>query len=289
MSATPDRTAKQQIFIIGSPPIAMLMATRTRSPPKHRSASRCNATTSPPSRSNTHTPGSARYPLPGAAIAVVAVVSAGTVGFSGAPEHLPDALHGVGGRLSAEVRGVVRSGCGTGITARDRASLLHSGGMEPASGSTSTYRAWQRLSHRPGGGRLFSVAAALRVPYFSTILGRVVAMAPGYAEVKAPKWFLVHNHLHTVHAIAMCNAAEMAMAMAMEATVPTTHRWIPSAMTVHYLHKATTSLRACARLAPPDFAAVTDGTEVIVAVSIYDRHGTELTRAEITTWVTPAP
>ena len=56
-------------------------------------------------------------------------------------------------------------------------------------------------------------------------------MEPGLAEVTVPKWFFVHNHLHTVHAIASCNAAEMAMGMLMEATVPTTHRWIPKAMT----------------------------------------------------------
>ena len=79
-------------------------------------------------------------------------------------------------------------------------------------------------------------------------------MEPGFAEVAVPKWFFLYNHLHTVHAIASCNAAEMAMGMLMEATVPTSHRWIPKAMNVQYLEKATTSLRAQARLDPPDFA-----------------------------------
>jgi Domain of unknown function (DUF4442) len=40
---------------------------------------------------------------------------------------------------------------------------------------------------------------------------------------------MVYNHLHTVHAIASCNAAEVAMGMLMEATVPRSHRWIPKA------------------------------------------------------------
>jgi Domain of unknown function (DUF4442) len=35
--------------------------------------------------------------------------------------------------------------------------------------------------------------------------------------------------LLTVHAIASCNAAEVAMGMLMEATVPRSHRWIPKA------------------------------------------------------------
>jgi uncharacterized protein DUF4442 len=77
------------------------------------------------------------------------------------------------------------------------------------------------------------------------------------------------------------------MGMLMEATVPTTHRWIPRAVTVPYLDKATTSLRAEARLDPPDFSTITEGVDLVVPVSIFDRHGTEVVRADITTWVTP--
>lgn len=155
--------------------------------------------------------------------------------------------------------------------------------------STSTYRAWQRLAGRPGGSRLFSAAAMARVPYFASVLPHVVRMEPGLAQVRIPKWFFIHNHLHTVHAIASCNAAEIAMGMLMEATVPKSHRWIPKAMTVQYLAKATTSLRAEARLPViPDFAAITEGTELIIPVSVTDRDGTEVVHAEITTWVTPA-
>ncbi len=155
-------------------------------------------------------------------------------------------------------------------------------------GTRSTYRAWTALSGRPGGSRLFSIAAVARVPYFASILPHVVRMEPGLAEVAVPKWFFVHNHLHTVHAIASCNAAEMAMGMLMEATVPPSHRWIPKAMTVQYLAKATTSLHAQARLDPPDFAQINDGVEVIVPVRVTDRAGTEVVHADITAWVTPA-
>jgi acyl-coenzyme A thioesterase PaaI-like protein len=153
---------------------------------------------------------------------------------------------------------------------------------------THTYRAWKQLSARPGGSRLFSVAAMARVPYFASVLPHVRRMEPGLAEITIPNWPFVHNHLHTVHAIASCNAAEMAMGMLMEATVPTSHRWIPKAMTVQYLAKATTSLRATARIDPPDFNSITEGVEIVVPVSITDRNGTEVVHADITTWVTPA-
>lgn len=153
--------------------------------------------------------------------------------------------------------------------------------------STTTYRMWQRLERLPTGSRLFSVAAMARVPYFASVLPHVRRMEPGLAEVDVPKWFFVHNHLSTVHAIASCNAAEMAMGMLMEATVPTTHRWIPKAMNVQYLQKATTSLRATARIDVPVFDALTEGVELVVPVSVTDRSGVEVVHADITTWVTP--
>ena len=152
---------------------------------------------------------------------------------------------------------------------------------------TTTYRMWKRLAERPGGSRLFSAAAMARVPYFASITPHVVRMEPGYAEVRVPKWFFLYNHLHTVHAIASCNAAEMAMGMLMEATVPTSHRWIPKAMTVQYLEKATTSLRAQAKLETPDFTSISEGTEIVVPVQVLDRKGVEVVRADITCWVTP--
>ncbi|MCW2590016.1 MAG: thioesterase [Mycobacterium sp.] len=159
--------------------------------------------------------------------------------------------------------------------------------MAAVTSATNTYRMWQRLNGRPGGSRLFSAAVMARVPYFASVLPHIKRMEPGLAEVDVPKWFFVHNHLHTVHAIASCNAAELAMGMLMEATVPTSHRWIPKAMTVQYLAKATTSVRASARIDPPDFGSITEGAEVVVPVSVTDRSGTEVVHADITTWVTP--
>ena len=151
-----------------------------------------------------------------------------------------------------------------------------------------TYRAWQRLGSLPLGSRMFSLATMVRVPYFASITPHVVRMEPGLAEVTVPKWFFLHNHLGTVHAIASCNAAEAAMGMLMEATVPATHRWIPKSMNVAYLQKATTSLRATARLEPPDFTTITEGTEIVVPISVVDTGDTEVVHADITCWVTPA-
>ncbi len=78
------------------------------------------------------------------------------------------------------------------------------------------------------------------------------------------------------------------MGMLMEATVPTSHRWIPKAMTVQYVEKATTSLRARARVDPPDFESITDGVELVIPVSVTDKSGAEVVHADITCWVRPS-
>ncbi|CPZ60117.1 Pyridoxamine 5'-phosphate oxidase [Mycobacteroides abscessus] len=179
------------------------------------------------------------------------------------------------------------SGRSPGRVAEGFALILLSSKVRTVSASP-TYKIWQRLQNKPGGSALFSAAMMARVPYFASVVPHVHRMEPGYCEVTAPKWYFVYNHIKTFHAIAACNLAEVAMGMLMEATTPSSHRWIPKAMNVQYLGKATTSLRAIATLEGIDFASITEGTDVVVPISITDRDGKEVVKAEITTWVTPA-
>lgn len=152
--------------------------------------------------------------------------------------------------------------------------------------ASSTYAMWRKLSALPGGRRLFSAALCLRAPYFGTVLPSVRAIRPGHAEVGAPKWWGVYNHIGTFHAIAACNLAEVAMGMLAEATVPATHRWLPNGMTVNYVAKAETSLTAVAELPTvPEFGP--DGTEVQVPITVSDTSGTPVVTGTITIWVTP--
>ncbi|NLU81722.1 hotdog fold domain-containing protein [Rhodococcus sp. HNM0569] len=152
-----------------------------------------------------------------------------------------------------------------------------------------TLRAWRRLPSGRAGSLLFSIGMCVRVPYFASILPRVTRMEPGRCEARAPHWWGVRNHLGTFHAIAACNLAEVTMGMLCEATVPSSHRWIPKSMSVDYLAKGRTSLRAVAELeAIPDFTHLRAGTDMVVPVHVYDKAGEEVVRARITTWVTPA-
>lgn len=75
------------------------------------------------------------------------------------------------------------------------------------------------------------------------------------------------------------------MGMLAEATVPPTHRWLPTGMTVSYPAKATTRLRAVAEL--PDAPEFGDGVELPVPVHVYDTADRTVLEATITIWVTP--
>ena len=43
-----------------------------------------------------------------------------------------------------------------------------------------------------------------------------------------------------------------------------------------------------ARLGMPNFTSTTDGTEMVVPVSVVDKSGTEVVHADITCWATPS-
>ncbi|MFZ2173556.1 MAG: hotdog fold domain-containing protein [Rhodococcus sp. (in: high G+C Gram-positive bacteria)] len=151
-----------------------------------------------------------------------------------------------------------------------------------------TFAAWKKLPDNALGRALFSIGLCVRVPYFGSILPYVTEMTPGHCEVSAPKWWGVRNHLGTFHAIAACNLAEAAMGMLCEATVPSTHRWIPKSMKVDYLTAADSGLRAVAELRElPDFTTITEGIDFVVPVRILNVAGIEVVHADITTWVTP--
>lgn len=129
------------------------------------------------------------------------------------------------------------------------------------------------------GAEQFSKMVCQMAPYFSTIEPQLIDLRPGRAEAKVPFRKEITNHLGTVHAIALCNAAELVAGTMTDASIPAGHRWIPKGMTVQYLAKAKTGVRA-----------VADGSQVPwtepgdheVPVDIFDEQGTKVFHASIT-------
>ena len=147
-------------------------------------------------------------------------------------------------------------------------------------------KTWNRLSATPGGKWAFSKAVALKAPYFGTIRPRIVELESGSCTVLAKKRRAVHNHIGTFHAIAICNMAEVAMGVAAEATLPASHRWLPKGMTVRYLKKAETDLRAVATIDPATVYGAT-GFDLPINVDVFDTRNEKVFDAVITIWVTP--
>lgn len=138
---------------------------------------------------------------------------------------------------------------------------------------------FNKLKSLPGGIQLFTIGVCRKAPYFSSIHPRIEELRPQYVRVTMRKRRSVENHLKTVHAIAMCNMAELAGGLMTDVSIPKGSRWIPAGMTVKYLKKAQT-----------DLVAVADGSQIdwqqegmiIVPVSVTDTHGDQVFTAEIT-------
>lgn len=150
---------------------------------------------------------------------------------------------------------------------------------------TDALELWSRFSSKPGGKWLFSRMVCLKAPYFASIRPRFEELRAGYCKVSLRKRRAVLNHIGTVHAIAMCNMAELAGGTMTEVSVPATHRWIPKGMTVKYLKTATTDLTAIATpVSTPDWSAP---GEYEVNVDVRNTKDEAVFQATITMWVSP--
>lgn len=144
--------------------------------------------------------------------------------------------------------------------------------------------AWNRLQAKPFGKTLFSRFVCFKAPYFATISPRFEELRPGFVRVSMKKRRGVTNHIGTVHAIAMCNLAELAAGTMTEVSIPESMRWLPKGMQVDYVKKSTGGVHAVATL--PDVAEG-PGRDVPATVEIKDDAGEVVCRATITMWVSP--
>lgn len=157
-------------------------------------------------------------------------------------------------------------------------------------GMPQLYDLWKTTTGLPligpvAGKRIFSELFALKAPYFRSIRPTVTELRPNYAEVVVPDRRRNHNHIKTVHAIAVCNGLEMAMGALAEATIPRDKRWIPKGMEVAYLAKSTSDIRCIAETDPEHWAS--DDPDLPVRVKGVRDDGTVVVEGVIRLWVTP--
>jgi len=147
---------------------------------------------------------------------------------------------------------------------------------------------YRRLQRWPAGGWLFSRAVCLKAPYFASIAPRITALEPGRCEATIRHRRRVSNHLGTVHAIALCNLAELVAGVMTDASLPPSMRWIPRGMTVEYLKKASGRMHATATPDLPPVASA-EAYDLPVTVLVRDAAGQAVFRARIAMRVSPRP
>ena len=145
---------------------------------------------------------------------------------------------------------------------------------------------WRSLQRKPLGAWLFSRAVCFKAPYFGTIHPRFELLEAGRCEATIPDRRGMHNHIGTVHAIALCNLAELCAGVMTDASLPRDMRWIPKGMTVSYLKKAKGRLRG---VATPDIPIVSasEGYDLPVNVDVVDLAGDKVFNATIRMWLSP--
>ena len=146
---------------------------------------------------------------------------------------------------------------------------------------------YTKISGLPQGQRIFSFLFSQKAPYFGTVRPRFVELRPNYAELVVKKRRRVHNHIGTVHVIAICNGLEAAMGALAEATVPADKRWIPKGMEVAYTAKATSDITCVAETDPDQWTG--DDPDLPVQVRAVRDDGTVVVEGVIKLWVTEKP
>lgn len=142
---------------------------------------------------------------------------------------------------------------------------------------------YNRLEKLPGGRKLFSWLVCFKAPYFGSIRPVFTELKPGVSAAQIKNRRRVHNHIKTVHAIAICNLCELVAGTAIVASLPKSKRWIPKSMQVDYLHKAETDLSA--RCTPGIIGEGTLG-DLPLTVDVLDTHNQIVASAVITMYIT---
>ena len=151
--------------------------------------------------------------------------------------------------------------------------------------ASAALRLFQRFGGSAPGRWLVSRLICWRAPYFASIAPRIERLEPGGCVVRIRDRRRVRNHIGTVHAIALCNMAELSAGLATDAGIPATLRWIPKGMSVRYLRKAIGPMTATARV--PTIADTPDPREVHALVEVRDAGGETVFDADITMWIAP--
>jgi acyl-coenzyme A thioesterase PaaI-like protein len=76
-------------------------------------------------------------------------------------------------------------------------------------------------------------------PYSGTIKPHVLEMRPGHVSVSMQQRKRVHNHIGTIHAIAVCNLIDTCTKLVADVSLHRKYIWTPIGLDVNYKKKCT--------------------------------------------------
>lgn len=145
---------------------------------------------------------------------------------------------------------------------------------------------WDRLATIPGGKLVFSRLAGRVAPYTGTVGARVVELREGFCRAQLADRRTVRNHLHSIHAVALVNLAELCGNLALSYSLPDDARFIVAGLSIDYIKKARGTITAESACPVP---GTSDRQEYEVPVVMSDSAGDVVARATLRTLVGPKP
>lgn len=133
---------------------------------------------------------------------------------------------------------------------------------------------WKTMSRLPGGKRLFSFLVGRMAPYTGTMGAQVLELDPPHCRTQLKDRRFLHNHLRSIHAMALGNFAELTSGLAVVGSLPDDLRGILKGFEIEYLKKARGTLEGRADLKLPDFETFRKTpSEWKAEVTIHDASG----------------
>ena len=150
---------------------------------------------------------------------------------------------------------------------------------------TKVMSLYNRVTKLPFGNKIFSKMVSRMAPYFATVKPMISELNVNRCVCLIKKRKAVHNHIQTVHVIAICNGLEMAMGVMAEASIPNHLRWIPKGMSVDYTAKAGSDITCIAEMKPEQWVP----GDMLVEVNAYDTDGVVVVKGTIKLWISEKP
>ena len=158
----------------------------------------------------------------------------------------------------------------------------------PSNAPTPLLRLYKKFTKYPFGLWLFSKAVCFKAPYFGSISPKIILLENGRCEATIKDRRAIQNHIGTVHAIALCNLAELCAGVMIDASLPQDMRWIPKGMTVIYLKKANGPMHAIVTPIIPIISS-SNSYDLPINVDVLDTSGVKVFNAEIRMWLSLKP